>query len=237
MRAAPFLYFPRPTDARRALETARTLPLEAFGAEPHLKLSGIAIALAGVLEDGSRPHEAYELYAKTLDGLRTTQGLSGKERVRTVALAHKLGEMAETYQLPAAEEERWLVYAVEELLRVLSDEQSAARLRAGAADPVKEHQLVLSELELPPWVDLTDVVAPLQSLGAFYNRAGKQECVDCLLLPRSRLQPSLTQWNSTPLYRYAVPLYLSALNFLMPPGSKQTSAENRCRGAQLFSRA
>lgn len=29
--------------------------------------------------------------------------------------------------------------------------------------------------------------------------------------------------------RYAIPLYLSALNVLLPPG-KQASAENRCQG-------
>ncbi|KIP07301.1 hypothetical protein PHLGIDRAFT_13329 [Phlebiopsis gigantea 11061_1 CR5-6] len=169
----------------RALETARALPLEVLGSEPYLKLSGIAIALAGVLEDGNKPQEAYALYSKTFEELRRTTGLSGKERVRTVALAHKLAEMAETYQQPAVEEERWRVNAVEELLRVLSDEQSAARLRTGETDAVKEHQLVLSELELPPWVDLTDIVAPLQSLGAFYNKTGKQECVDRVLLPSS----------------------------------------------------
>lgn len=177
-----------PTDACRALETAQTLPIEVFGSEPHLKLSGIAIALAGVLEDNNKPREAYELYARALDDLRKTQGLSGRERLRAVAVAYKLGEMADTYQQPAVEEERWLVYAVEELLRVLKDEHHASRLRTGAvadADNDKEHQLMVSDLELPKWVQLTDVVAPLQALGAFYSRAGKQEYVifeNCLLL-------------------------------------------------------
>ena len=119
------------------------------------------------------------MYIRALDELRATKGLSGKERLRSVAIAYKLGEMADTYQQPAAEEERWLVYAVEELLRILRDEQHASRLRTadGVSDSDKEHQLVLSDLELPKWVEMTDVVAPLQALGAFYSRTGRQECV------------------------------------------------------------
>ena len=42
-----------------------------------------------------------------------------------MAIAYKLGEMAETYQLPQEEEEKWLVYSVEEMLRVVRDEQQA----------------------------------------------------------------------------------------------------------------
>lgn len=228
-----------PTDACRALETAQTLPIEVFGSEPHLKLSGIAIALAGVLEDNNKPRESYELYARALDELRKTQGLSGKERLRAVAVAYKLGEMADTYQQPSVEEERWLVYAVEELLRVLKDEHHASRLRIGAVADVdndKEHQLVVSDLELPKWVELTDVVAPLQALGAFYNRAGKQEYVICLFVTGLFFLSLAKNKVDASNPRYAVPLYLSALNFLMPSGSKQTSAENRCRGAFLFSR-
>lgn len=161
-----------------ALDTAHTLPLDAFGSAPHLKLSGIAIALAGVLEDANRPDAAYDVYATALAELRAAKaaapGLSGKERLRAVALAYKLGEMAETYQLPAADAERWLVYAVEELLRTLRDEQAAARVHAPGED-AREDRVMLEELELPSWVHTTDVVAPLQALGAFYNRAGKQE--------------------------------------------------------------
>ena len=91
---------------RRALETAQTLPLERFGADPYLKLSGIAIALAGVLEEFAKPQEAYEVYTASLAQLRAAKGLSGKERLRCVALAYKLGEMAETYSQPQEEEER-----------------------------------------------------------------------------------------------------------------------------------
>ncbi|GJE94833.1 hypothetical protein PsYK624_110080 [Phanerochaete sordida] len=193
---------------RRALETAHTLPLEAFGTDPYLKLSGIAIALAGVLEAADKPKEAYEAYTVALQELQGAQGLSGKERLRAVAVAHKLGEMAEAYQRPEDEEERWLVYAVEEVLRVLRDEGVDTQLAAPTHDADQELKTIVAELELPKWVAKTDVVAPLTALGAFYNRTRKQE--------------------------YAIPLYLSALNVILPPGNKNPSAENRCRGADLM---
>lgn len=164
-----------------ALETAHTLPREAFGTDPYLKLSGIAIALAGVLEAADKPKEAYEAYTAALQELQGAQGLSGKERLRAVAVAHKLGEMAEAYQRPEDEEERWLVYAVEEVLRALRDEGVDTQLATPTHGADQELKTVAAELELPKWVAKTDVVAPLTALGAFYNRTGKQECVSLVL--------------------------------------------------------
>lgn len=128
-----------------------------------------------MLEDNNKPQEAYETYADTLTELREAKSLSGKERLRTVAIAHKLGEMAEAYQQPAGEEERWLVYAVEELLRILRDEHVNTQLAVPTHDADKEHQTIITELELPKWVEKIHIVAPLQALGTFYNRTGKQE--------------------------------------------------------------
>ena len=114
------------------------------------------------------------MYVAALERLRKASELTGKERLRAVALAYKLGEMAETYQLPAEEEERWLVYAVEEMLHVVRDEQAPGPKMSGA-DEQASQTLNLDELELPSWVDTTDVVVPLQALGTFYSRVGKQE--------------------------------------------------------------
>ena len=165
-----------------ALETARKLPLEQFGSEPHLKLSGIAIALAAVQEDNAKPQQAYDTYVGALEGVRAAiaeGGVSGRERLRAVAIAHKLGEMAEMYQQPEDVEEGWLVYAVEELLRTLRDERNLTR-RATDGKEQEEQRAMLDELELPRWVDRMDVVAPLQALGRFYNQRGKQEYVPSL---------------------------------------------------------
>ena len=134
-----------------------------------------------MLEENHKSQEAYETYTSTLTELGEARGLSGKERLRAVAIAHKLGEMAETYQQPAVEEERWLVYAVEGLLRILRDEHVNTQLAVPTHDADKEHQTIITELELPKWVEKTDIVAPLQALGAFYNRTGKQEYVFSVL--------------------------------------------------------
>ena len=167
-----------------AYETALELPLEKFAPSPHLKLSGIAIALASTLEEAERPEPAYEVYSDALSRLRAANAaspLSGPERLRAVALASKLGEMAETYQLPVAEEERWLTYAVEELLRLIRDETAKGQIAvegdSAAWTRKDETPLMLAELEMPPWVTKTDVGAPLEALGRFYAREGNVECV------------------------------------------------------------
>ena len=65
------MYAPR--DLFRAWQTAQTLPISALSSEPYLKLSGIAIALAEVLEASNRPSEAYETYSTALAQLRASQ--------------------------------------------------------------------------------------------------------------------------------------------------------------------
>ncbi|KAH9915762.1 hypothetical protein B0H21DRAFT_326380 [Amylocystis lapponica] len=194
---------------RRAWETALGLDPARFKADPLLKLSGIAIALAEVLEAEGKPQPAYDVYAAAHAALQAAPARSPAERMRGVALAARLGEMAETYQQPPEEEERWLTCAVEELLRVLRDQRAAEGLRVdggGAADA----PVVLAELELPSWVSRTDVGAPLEALGRFYSR---QENV-----------------------QYAIPLYLQAISLLVPPASakRRTTTEEKCRGAELM---
>ncbi|KAH9833252.1 uncharacterized protein C8Q71DRAFT_875786 [Rhodofomes roseus] len=195
---------------RRAYDTALGLPFETFSPSAHLKLSGIAIALASTLEAAERPEPAYEVYSDALSRLRAANAaapLSGPERMRAVALASKLGEMAETYQLPVAEEERWLTYAVEELLRVVRDEAGKGKIVVEGEKQERDVMpIMLVELELPPWVTKTDVGAPLEALGRFYAREGNVECVQ------------------------------SAISLLVPPPSskKTATAEERCRGAQLM---
>ena len=172
-----------------ALETALTLPLNDLTPNPHAKLSGIAVVLGEVLEANGKPAEAYEVYAAALERLQNAikqqQTLpaeirvSGPERIRAAALAYKLGEMAEMYSQPAQEEEKWLVYAVEELLRVLRDTRTPAKGRnvtdEGGPNSDGNPSLQLDDLELPAWIKRDDVVAPLERLGAFYSRTGKQE--------------------------------------------------------------
>jgi hypothetical protein len=134
-----------------------------------LKLSGIAITLCEVLEQDNRSKEAYEWYTTALEHLRKNwSALTNEEKLRAVSIGQKLGEMADTYQLGEAEEERWLTWSVEEVLK-LAEAIRSSKPRSNN----EENHLVLSDLELPKWASVTDIGAPLESLGAFYARTGK----------------------------------------------------------------
>jgi len=134
-----------------------------------LKLSGIAITLCEVLEQDNRSKEAYGWYTTALEHLRKNWSvLTNEEKLRAISIGQKLGEMADTYQLGEAEEERWLTWSVEEVLK-LAKAIGSSKPRSNN----EEDHLVLSDLELPKWASVTDVGAPLESLGAFYARTGK----------------------------------------------------------------
>jgi hypothetical protein len=140
-----------------------------------LKLTGILITLAEVMELNGKPHEAYELMANYLDNLppldeeTTYNEWSGAERMRLAAMAHKLGLMAEAYSRPQKEEEKWLTWAVERTLKdirhvdKISDRSTPG---PGAIQP-------LHELELPDWVARSDLLVLLESLGEFHARTNK----------------------------------------------------------------
>jgi hypothetical protein len=122
------------------------------------------------------PKEAYQVYSDVLRILQRELDagrLGGEERMRAVAVACKLGAMAEEWQQPEEEEERWLSWAVGELLKVVKDHHG----RAGQDKTELEAstRVVLSELDLPSWASRQDVGAPLEALGAFYARSGNVE--------------------------------------------------------------
>ena len=159
----------------RAWETAQTLPIAVYGSDPHLKLTGILITLAEVMELNGKPHEAYELMGNYLDNLApldeeaTYNEWSGAERMRLAAIAHKLGLMAETYSRPQKEEEKWLTWAVERTLkdiRHLNENSGHSIPGSGTIQP-------LHELELPDWVARSDLLVFLESLGELHARTNK----------------------------------------------------------------
>ncbi|THH19114.1 hypothetical protein EW146_g1984 [Bondarzewia mesenterica] len=188
---------------QRAYETALTLSLDSLSPSPYLKISGIASILGDVLESSNRPKAAYEFYEAAFSHLQTHHSeLTGEEQLRAVALAHKLGAMADTYHVSEEEEERWLTWAVEEGLRIAKSAGKGKTEKVGE-DP---DTVVLSELDLPGWMRVADVGAPIEALGAFYARTGKTE--------------------------YAIPLYLQAISLLVPPPN---SGKTSSAGAQLMS--
>ncbi|KAL1744882.1 hypothetical protein HDZ31DRAFT_63685 [Schizophyllum fasciatum] len=152
----------------RAWQTARTLPLEAFADDPYLKLTGIPIALSDVLETEGKVGAAYEVLSEAYASLQEPAArgaLSGPERIRAVALAHKLGALAEALHKAPEEQEKWLTDAVTVLLKTV--------LPVKREDETPKEHPSLAQLELPSWVRKDDVGAPLEALGAFYARTGK----------------------------------------------------------------
>jgi hypothetical protein len=84
-----------------------------------LKLSRIAIMLFAVLEEDNQPKKAYETYLAALEHLRRHwSALTNVEKLRVISIGQKLGEMTDTYQLGEKEEERWLTWSVEEVVKL-----------------------------------------------------------------------------------------------------------------------
>ncbi|KAJ7512753.1 hypothetical protein B0H11DRAFT_1947241 [Mycena galericulata] len=189
---------------RKAWNTAIGLPIEEFKAEPYLKITGIAVDLAGELEEQGKTQEAFGLYREAFDLIRRSppELLSGPERLRAVSLAVRLGQLAKRCALPIEEEEIILVWAVEEILKLLIDTQGTSS--AGEAS----RPLDFAHLNLPNWLTKEDVAVPLQMLGGFYGRFGKLE--------------------------YAIPLYLQGITALVSDNGAKALPENMCQGAFLM---
>ncbi|KAJ3819242.1 hypothetical protein F5880DRAFT_1490004, partial [Lentinula raphanica] len=178
----------------RAWTTIQTLPLSERSDSYYLKLTGLGIAFADVLEQGGKKEQAYEVYVRAWDLLQGPNITIGPVRLRAVSLASKLGDLAGELEKPLKEREKWLVWAVEEVLRVVKDEGKG--------------ELDLPMLALPSWIRKTDIGAPLEALGEFYEQVGNIE--------------------------FAMPLYLHAISLLIPPAPKKSSPEDRCRAASLM---
>lgn len=217
---------------RSALKTAQLLPEEQLGTNPLLKISGIGIALGSCLEDAGRLKEAYEAYNDTLEWTRS-RAKTGNDRLRAVALAQRCGDFAGIKELQvelpgpsraaqadgvtslAEEHLRW---SVEEMLRLAVPEETRARVLGGGGHEMQSTEaqqqdgVVLADLPLPPWLSTATLGASLESLGQLYAAQGRRT--------------------------YAVPLYVQAINLLMPPHQtkrKQSpTVADRCRTGILM---
>ncbi|KAG6377623.1 hypothetical protein JVT61DRAFT_15441 [Boletus reticuloceps] len=207
----------------RAYQTALSLPLSVLGSDPYLKLSGIAAVLAevsparrakqvlkSVWEKGDVSTSASSDSAESGNNSSNdwaAYSLTNEERLRRVAVACKLAELCSNED--GEEEEKWLSWAVEEVLR-LAGVQTAHRNSAGGKAHANSTStsVVLAELELPPWMRRVDLGAPLAALGSVYAHKGNVE--------------------------YAMPLYLQAISLLLPPNAGNVPIKDRCEAAQLM---
>ncbi|SNX82589.1 uncharacterized protein MEPE_01295 [Melanopsichium pennsylvanicum] len=276
---------------RKALATARGIKAELNEPTPTpkgnapgdkgeamLKISGIAIALAALLEGEGRVAEAYQVLEDVWEELmeqgkyRAVSADKGewkrgdKDRMRGVQIAQKLGLLGQLpevrivlleklkeermvggegenkkgmFALTGTAEsrdpaERWLVWSVEELFRLVLPSDVRASALAAARAPESSNMssqdapapapaapptlkslkpptsISLADLDLPPWVSKLDLLASIESLGTFYA--------------------------SKNLAEYAVPLYLQTLSILLPPNpsSGGPTASERCKAGLVM---
>jgi hypothetical protein len=181
------------------------MPIDAFGEDPVLKVSGIGIALAGIFEEGGDRERAYKAYEDTLWylrtayldvankpkdkvpdlGMETLKVLNAPEKMRAVAVAYKLGELAEALDKPYEEQEKWLVWSVEAILRTVlgapplaSADTVQTATPGGAQGP--NVKVLVEQLGLPLWTLSHDLAAPFEALGSFYAKHNNVKCVASL---------------------------------------------------------
>lgn len=169
----------------RAWETSKSIPLNEFGQDPLLKTTGIAIVLAGVLEDDGKKEEAYKIYQEALSqlqsayldlppdapqpdlgGMDSLKLLTPPERMRAAALAHKLGSLASELKKP--EEEKYLTWSVNAILMAVMEAPAGSKIPPNN----KRLHLMGADMRLPSWARVHDISAPFEALGTFYADRG-----------------------------------------------------------------
>jgi tetratricopeptide (TPR) repeat protein len=173
------------------------------------------------LEENHKLERAFEVYEEALERLpERWDGLSGKEKLRAVGIAYKLGEMAGAMTGKEEKEEGYLAWAVESLLKSVKDD-SERKTREGFESRSENSN---DALQLPEWATNIDIAAPFEALGSYYARTGKLEYVPANLMLNFFLLISGDN------FRYAMALYLQAISVLIPPPPQSSSVEDRCRG-------
>ena len=160
-----------------------------LGSDPYLKLSGIAALLAEVAPERRAKEVLQSVWDKgdvSTSASSDSPGdgdtsndwvaytLTSEERLRRVAVACKLAELCANEE--GEEEEKWLVWAVEEVLRLAGVQtENGGSVGGTARSDSNSTSVVLAELELPSWMRRVDLGAPLAALGSVYARKGNVE--------------------------------------------------------------
>ncbi|KAG0146757.1 hypothetical protein CROQUDRAFT_132927 [Cronartium quercuum f. sp. fusiforme G11] len=122
-----------------------------------MKRSGIGIRWATMLENLDRLEEAKKIYEIVYADLLAAKGLTEPERMRAVAVAHKLAVLSQDDQ----DIEAYLTWSVEEVLRItLPTDQNQEN----------QQKIIMGEIELPEWASGAQVGPCLEALGDFYAR-------------------------------------------------------------------
>ncbi|KEI40732.1 uncharacterized protein L969DRAFT_350997 [Mixia osmundae IAM 14324] len=184
-----------------------------------LKVSGIAIALAALLEEQAKLEPALEIYEHAFEQVRNfssaTNEVGSELSMRGIALAQKIGEISqrlggEDHMMRA---EKMLSWSLEEMLRASAADQQRQSKGSGALNETPdETSIMASELVLPGWITQANLGASMENLGALYASKGQAE--------------------------YALQLYIQALGIIMksPDPAKRTPPpiQDRCHGATIM---
>jgi hypothetical protein len=169
---------------------AKTLPIDTFGTDPLLKTTGIAIILAGVLEDDNKKEEAYNIYKEALwqlqstylnlpppdapqpdlGGMENLKLLTPPERMRAAALSHRLGRLAQELKKPEEEEEKWLTWSVNAILMAVMEAPAGSEKVAPPSS--RKLNIMGGDMGLPSWARDHDIATPFEDLGTFYANRG-----------------------------------------------------------------
>ena len=149
--------------------------MHGLGKEPLLKTTGIAATLGGLYETRDRLSEAYNVYSTALGDVQAAlDTASGRERMRGVALAQKVGAIGlalnDESHLDGAEAA--LSWAASELLRLTKSSPNADLARTDDGP-----NQTISELKLPSWVTTVDFGSSFEHLGMLYLHRHKGEYV------------------------------------------------------------
>lgn len=136
------------------------------------KISGIAIALGGVLEQQQRSTDALQVYDdafKQVSKALNTNKRDHQLMMRAVALAQKVGRMATELPAEAGYEqlaEKRMGWAVSRMLKAVAArrQEMSEEERTGG-------------LDLPEFITHTDLGASMEDLGLFYLARGNKEYV------------------------------------------------------------
>lgn len=143
------------TPCNSAIETSKTLPLEAFSPDSLLKITGIYISLSALLESNGQHRRALQVMQEALAFLDRYDPERGEnlahpateftlaDRTRSIGLAQKIGTLALHISDPTGKDqngqlaERYLTRALE------------AMIKLGAGAQGKESKLVGRDFDFP----------------------------------------------------------------------------------------
>ncbi|RHZ59970.1 hypothetical protein Glove_360g156 [Diversispora epigaea] len=199
-------------DPNRAVNFYQTALTQAFNHKEldntSPEVTGIMIQLGGLYEELGRTRDAIDVFTMAYDVIVTPNNtnntnntlvklvkLEGENKIRSIALAQKLGDLHKSLK-QYDQAEKYYVWSVEQLL------QSQAEIIQSNFHKSDIPWEIFSRrndvVTLPSWMTLTDLGASLEALASFYSSQHK--------------------------YSYALPLYLRALSLINPPESSCHSA-------------